>query len=490
MSNDLNLLAVADNQNNKEATINTNTDQLGNVISDFLAVDLTSGNVTLTSSQFRNYMAYSCSGHTVPRVLTVPAYKRYFVVDNRGTGTGTVTVTLGSGTVVVAIGTRASIWTDGTASGIYSVSTGGATTVTSVGTTWAYPFRGALVNITADFAGHTASATMIPWTAAAYDTTFQPNDTGGVQRFWLGANFTYATTDVDTTNEYITKTGHGFVTGEGPFFFTTSGTLPAGLALATKYWAITIDANTFAVATSRANALASTKVNITGVGTGTHTCDRGSYLVVPAGVTYVKLVGQMGADSDLAGFFSSIIQKNGAAAYGGSMVLSDTATSLANNVASAVVSVTEGDYFTLTEQGADAYTLSGDQTRTWFAIEVIQTNFSASPPKDIDLYIPGTPTVSVNAASKVTGRAFNLPINLTGSAAYADTQPSGGSVVFDIQQNGVSKGSMTFADGAHTATFTFAAAINFVAADRLALVAPGNLRSMANISVSLVGTYT
>jgi hypothetical protein len=76
--------------------------------------------------------------------------------------------------------------------------------------------------------------------------------------------FTAAVTDI------VTVVGHGYLTGlvlRG----TTTGTLPAGLALATDYFVIYIDADTFKLASSLVNAIAGTAVDITGTGTGTHT---------------------------------------------------------------------------------------------------------------------------------------------------------------------------------------------------------------------------
>ncbi len=52
---------------------------------------------------------------------------------------------------------------------------------------------------------------------------------------------------------------------------TTTGTLPAGLALATDYWVIRVNATTIKLATSRANALAGTAVAFSDNGSGTHT---------------------------------------------------------------------------------------------------------------------------------------------------------------------------------------------------------------------------
>jgi hypothetical protein len=53
--------------------------------------------------------------------------------------------------------------------------------------------------------------------------------------------------------------------------FTTSGTLPVGLSLATDYWLIRASSTTCRVATSLANAQAGTAIAYTDAGTGTHT---------------------------------------------------------------------------------------------------------------------------------------------------------------------------------------------------------------------------
>lgn len=52
---------------------------------------------------------------------------------------------------------------------------------------------------------------------------------------------------------------------------TTTGTLPGGLATATDYFTIKVSDTTIRFATSYANAVANTFVNITDTGTGTHT---------------------------------------------------------------------------------------------------------------------------------------------------------------------------------------------------------------------------
>ncbi len=75
---------------------------------------------------------------------------------------------------------------------------------------------------------------------------------------------------VDVTANTFTATAHGFTTGlKGQL--TTTGGLPAGTAVLTDYFIIVVDADTYKVASSLANALAGTAIDLTTQGTGNHT---------------------------------------------------------------------------------------------------------------------------------------------------------------------------------------------------------------------------
>lgn len=76
--------------------------------------------------------------------------------------------------------------------------------------------------------------------------------------------FTCAVTDI------CTDAAHGFTTGLKGQGSTTT-TLPAGLSTSTDYFVIRLSADTYSLATSYANAIAGTAINITDTGTGTHT---------------------------------------------------------------------------------------------------------------------------------------------------------------------------------------------------------------------------
>lgn len=106
----------------------------------------------------------------------------------------------------------------------------------------------------------------------AVDSTTVPVNVQTADRFAIQVNATDATpgaksfvaANVTPASDSITITAHGFVTG---LKAALSGTnLPGGLS-ATNYWIIKIDANTIKLATSYANAVAGTVVDITSAGT-------------------------------------------------------------------------------------------------------------------------------------------------------------------------------------------------------------------------------
>lgn len=74
---------------------------------------------------------------------------------------------------------------------------------------------------------------------------------------------------VDLTNDWITTSVD--VPNLSRVRFTTSGTLPAPLALATDYWTIRLTGTTSRLATSYANAVAGSYIDLTTAGTGTQT---------------------------------------------------------------------------------------------------------------------------------------------------------------------------------------------------------------------------
>lgn len=98
------------------------------------------------------------------------------------------------------------------------------------------------------------------------------------------ADLDFLAADVNTGTDVITEVAHGMLTGAGPYRLSTSGALPTGTGIAvdTNVWIIAPTADTYKLATSKANALANTAIDITAAGSGTHTLRRAQNDVICA----------------------------------------------------------------------------------------------------------------------------------------------------------------------------------------------------------------
>jgi microcystin-dependent protein len=92
-----------------------------------------------------------------------------------------------------------------------------------------------------------------------------PRGVGGfADKTFLPAAVNIATEEIAITDHVINRTGFRVR-------FTTTGTLPTGLAINTTYYAIVVTKDVIKLATTRANAILGTAINLTGVGSGVHT---------------------------------------------------------------------------------------------------------------------------------------------------------------------------------------------------------------------------
>jgi hypothetical protein len=116
----LGITQVSPSQNNKEVTINTAVAALESAMNAAYAVNLTSGDVTLTATQFASAFMFICSGNTVARNLIVPlvnpggfAQSRMFCVNNSGSYDLVVKGSTGA-TATVPATSAAVLFCDGT----------------------------------------------------------------------------------------------------------------------------------------------------------------------------------------------------------------------------------------------------------------------------------------------------------------------------------------------------------------------------------------
>jgi Protein of unknown function (DUF2793) len=109
-------------------------------------------------------------------------------------------------------------------------------------------------------------------------------------------------------------------------------------------------------------------------------------------------------------------------------------------------------------------------------------------PYDVGAFSEAAPTASQIMLRHVFARQVIFPSGLSPSQGVAGTAATG-STVFDIQKNGSSAGSMTFAASGTTATFAMSTQTTFAAGDKLTVVAPATPdATLAKIAFTLAGT--
>jgi len=112
---------MAENDNNKYILSNTAMQAFDDALNRLVALDFSSGNVTMLESQLTRYQLFRGTGGVVARTLTIPTTigsgptvttNRFIIFDNAGTDS--ITITHGAGTtVVVASGQATLVFADG-----------------------------------------------------------------------------------------------------------------------------------------------------------------------------------------------------------------------------------------------------------------------------------------------------------------------------------------------------------------------------------------
>ena len=131
-------------------------------------------------------------------------------------------------------------------------------------------------------------------TASVHDTVFIDRVIAGTAaaNFVINwPNISQTTTQltvssVDTgADDVTTSTSHGLHTGQPIRIDSDADDVPEPLVEGTTYYAIYVDADELSFATTNANAVAGTAINITDAGSGTITITKGSKVLFPAIVT-------------------------------------------------------------------------------------------------------------------------------------------------------------------------------------------------------------
>lgn len=126
--------------------------------------------------------------------------------------------------------------------------------------------------------------------------------------------------------------------------------------------------------------------------------------------------------------------------------------------------------------------------------KAVSVSFNGIPPPtqpfDVTAFYPGMPSASAKLLRVPIARPVTFAANFANSAGKAGTAATG-STAFDIQKNGASVGTMTFAAGASSATLTSSggASVAFAAGDVLGVIAPATPdATLADVGLVLAGT--
>lgn len=115
---------VAAAQNQKEVTINDAVDALDRALTDTLALDLSTGALTLTAAQLRSAMALRpAAALSGPSTITLPQLRRVFAVLNTD-AVHALTVQRGTASVLLVPGESAILICDGSANGLFRAGSG------------------------------------------------------------------------------------------------------------------------------------------------------------------------------------------------------------------------------------------------------------------------------------------------------------------------------------------------------------------------------
>ena len=242
---------------------------------------------------------------TSEKTFTLPNASATILTDNAlvtvaqgGTGAGTLTGILkGSGTSAISAATAGTDYPGLAAVNVFSASQRGAVALLTDGSTITPDFSagniskvvlggnrtlGVPSNLGAAQPGHiaiyqdaTGSRTLAyAWCWMFAGGTAPTLSTAACSKDALYYDVVlYATSTVTITIAspgVVSWTAHGLNTGDR-LQLTTTGALPTGLSASTTYWVVKVDANSFSLATTLANAAAGTKINTSGSQSGTHT---------------------------------------------------------------------------------------------------------------------------------------------------------------------------------------------------------------------------
>jgi hypothetical protein len=419
---------VAAAQNQKEVTINDAVDALDNSMNRALSLPMADADLTLTSTQANRHGLVVLTGTlAAARILTLPANHRRLAIRNATSGGQEVHAKYaGSGAVVIVV-PGSCVLVQGNGSDLFGVG-GGA---------------GALNDLTDVSSGSAVFGDVLQFDGSLWSAA----GVGIFQRAMLPFRGALAqrTTDITSVSAPI------LIPWQGVAYDTDA------------FWA------------------AGTPERLT----------------IPAGsrITKIRLLGAiaMKASATTGGVYLNFDKNDAGEVIGcAPFTVRQGSSGYTNNdfaTFSAVLPVVEGDYFQLRVNFTNTNwnsILAG--LRTWFAIEVVETEDAADPPSDHGTFKAGQPAASELLLRVPVARRTRLKVDLEGSHGTAGDAATG-QTDFDIQRNGTSFATMRFAAAATTASFFAASETILEPGEILSVIAPATPdASLADIGFTLAGT--
>jgi hypothetical protein len=411
---------ILQSQAQKEVTANEAFDALDQAMNDFTTLDVSAGNTTVSADDFTRNVLLVLTGTPAGVLdLTVPASKRLFIVQNE-CGQD-VAVTAGAGAQVLTSGQRRLLYGDGT--NIVAIAPDFASTGAGGGGGSGFPvFKGALIKRTTNLAIASGVQTTLAWESEVYDTdgfadvAAQPTrltvpSGKGITRLQVLCGVQWGPSSSGDRWVEILKNGVE-VDGLPGYLGPTDGNNRSRIALASAPIAVAngdyfeclvwhnasgsldveADPQTwFAIVALEFAAFRGALVKLTSdepVADGTDvaipwddivydtdalwSAGNPTRLTVPAGVTKVRLKGNIDWTFGGSGYRHVWVHKNGTLFFGTAKE-SDEGDAGVQSIGTGVVDVTPGDYFELiTRQTSGATKNVAADEFTWFAIEVVE----------------------------------------------------------------------------------------------------------------------
>ena len=288
------------------------------------------------------------------------------------------------------------------APGIYGLSTEGEQVQASP------EFAREATNVAYDSAGRLGNRKGFSSTSSKYALTLGSNP--------IATDATaIATSAVDTSTEVITLSSHGFSTGDLVIYEDGGGTALAGLTDGTIYYVIKVDANTFKVASSLANANAGTAIDLTGTG------NNDQFFRYRVGDTDALATAQQPSESETAPGTFPFTMVSGSLPTAVPRHISATTAGSGDGSKTVTITGTDVTDTTITETitlPSSATTTNGSQLFK----TVVSATISAAPAANVSLGVQSSTELTISHTAH--GRAVGDTVTLSGSAAVTGIDAS------------------------------------------------------------------